>query len=481
MRSRSIGSGFPLMLLVAAALWLGTTPFTVAHSTTFTTICTLASSTCGNGIRAGYEPVGGMVADNSGNLYGTTNSGGAHGAGTVFELSPNGDGTYSYKVLHDFCPGATCCPSTDDSCHDGRQPVGSLILDVNGNLYGTTAQGGLNTGPFNGSSNAGIAFKLQYPMSGTTWTIHRLHDFCPTIVSGVCSDGERPLSNLSYKPTSSSPYYNGTDPLYGTTYVGGANKPGDYGGGTLFKLTPGSTWTETVVHSFGDPALDGPDVVDGFYPVAGVTLDSSGTIFGTAFAGGLKNSYAGIIFKMDTSNNYSLLYEFCSAVSNSLCTDGRAPNANLALDSNGNLFGTTKEQGSGQQGVVFELPSNSSSVTVLHSFCAGLSVCTDGIEPTVGSGLILASTGDIYGVTKYGGLGAGGSAGGGVVYKLHPSGGAYFLTAIHTFCHAAACNMSPSDGNQPVTGLNKDAAGNLYGTTEYGGTGDGGTIFKIVP
>jgi len=483
MRSRSIGSGFPLMLLVAAALWLGTTPFTVAHSTTFTTICTLASSTCGGGSGGGFYPEGGLVADGSGNLYGTTSNGGTHGAGTIFELTPNG-ATYAYTVLHNFCPGTTCCPSmTDDSCQDGQTPLGNLIMDVYGNLYGTTAQGGPNTGP--DSSRAGIVFKLQHPASGTNWTIHRLHNFCSAVTSGVCSDGEFPMSGLSYKPTSSSPYYNGTDPLYGTTYVGGQYTPGNYGGGALFKLTPGSTWTETVVHSFGDPSVGNGTFVDGFFPVAGVTLDSSGNIFGTTSGGGLNNAYGGVIFKIDTSNNYGLLYEFCETTppNSSLCTDGRYPNANLTLDSNGNIFGTTlagstdPNQGSQGVGLVFKLPSGSSNVTVLYSFCAGLSTCTDGNQPAPGSGLILSSTGDIYGTTKYGGNGVGSV--GGEVYKLHPSGGSYTMSWSHGFCQTQGCNNSPSDGDQPVTGLTQDAAGNMYGTTYYGGTSNGGTIYKV--
>jgi uncharacterized repeat protein (TIGR03803 family) len=399
--------------------------------------------------------------DPTGNLYGTTTIGGANQNGTVFKISSGG-----YTDIYDFCSLA--------NCQDGTSPVGALIRDVNGNLYGTTSGGGLCS-PLCG----GTAFKLSPPSSGTKWNLQTLYYFCASVSGSNCLDGQTPMSNLSYKPSSSTNYYDGISALYGTTYFGGGVGP--YGVGTVFKLTPVSSglWTQTIMHAFGSVSGDGD------LPIGGVTLDASGNIFGTASAGGAGYLPAGAVFKIDTSNSYSVIYNFCTLHYVNLCTDGRAPNENLVLDSSGNIFGVTSEGSTDKTqpqpalGVVFELPSGGSNVTILHSFCS-LANCADGAQPPPGSGLILDGS-HLYGVTSAGGTGSGASySTGGTVYHLHGASFGLF-NLLHSFCSSGSCGSSPGDGELPLAELYEDGAGNLYGTTSSGGTSNGGTVFKIVP
>jgi uncharacterized repeat protein (TIGR03803 family) len=204
----------------------------------------------------GASPEAGVILDSSGNVYGTTLSGGANKghtggsyAGTVFELMPAG-GEWTEKILYSF----------PQSRYDAAGPFASLIFDAAGNLYGTTSSGGQYF------SN-GTVFELS-PNAGGTWTETILHSF-----GYDSSDGVGPYGNLIMDSTGS---------LYGTTSQGGK-----YGclcsfiGGTVFKLTPGSggTWTERILHNFGN----GDDAA---YPLAGLVMDASGNLYGTSRFGG---------------------------------------------------------------------------------------------------------------------------------------------------------------------------------------------------
>jgi uncharacterized repeat protein (TIGR03803 family) len=190
----------------------------------------------------GRTPLSGVIFDASGNLYDTTNQGSLPARGTVFELKPIGGGAWSEHVLHNFSANGT----------DGTGPYGSLIFDSAGNLYGTTVSGGVN--------GKGILFELTPGTSGA-WTESILHNFPDS-----STDGNTLFAGLISDTAGN---------LYGVSAGGGV-----YGGGTIFKFTPagGGSWTETVLHSFGN-GTDGSD------PFA-VTLDGSGNLFGTTTYGG---------------------------------------------------------------------------------------------------------------------------------------------------------------------------------------------------
>jgi uncharacterized repeat protein (TIGR03803 family) len=202
-----------------------------------------------------FRPVGGVIFDAFGNLYGMTNGGGAYGNyGTVFEVTPNGSGGWTGMVLHSFGNGA-----------DGFYPQAGLVLDAAGNLYGTT-QGG-------GTYGDGIAFELT-PAGGGNWAEKVLYSFC---AQPKCADGAGPFADLIVDATGN---------LYGTTGNGGT-----YGYGTVFELSPtaGGGWTEQVLNSFGNGT-------DGYGPAAGLLFDASGNLYGTTYDGGLYNE--GTVFEL---------------------------------------------------------------------------------------------------------------------------------------------------------------------------------------
>jgi uncharacterized repeat protein (TIGR03803 family) len=252
--------------------------------------------------------------------------------------------------------------------------------------------------------------------------------------------------------------------LYGTTARGGPSGVclNPNGCGRVFKLSP--TGTETVLHSFTGGA-------DGSQPLAGLVPDAAGNLYGTASQGG--TSGAGVVFKVTPTGTATVLYSFTGGA------DGGGPLAGLVRDVAGNLYGTTQYGGSSTAcqdgcGTVFEL-SSTGTETVLHSFVGNP---TDGWQPL--AGLVRDAAGNLYGTTSQGGTGT--CQGGacffpGVVFKLSPSG---TETVLYNFKGGA-------DGNFPSAGLIQDPAGNLYGTTTFGGATSAscpngcGVVFKLSP
>jgi len=190
--------------------------------------------------RGGEAPIGGVVFDAAGNLYGTTYFGGAYGSGTVFELTPNQGGGWGEIVLHHF----------NNNTNDGVYPSAGLIMDAAGNLYGTTYIGG--------AYRAGTVFELM-PKAGGGWRETVLHSFN--------TDGFNPTGGLIMDAAGN---------LYGTTYENGADPCG-----TAFELTPkaGRGWRQTVLHRFSN-------YKGGAQPFAGLTFDPVGNLFGTTIIGG---------------------------------------------------------------------------------------------------------------------------------------------------------------------------------------------------
>ena len=255
--------------------------------------------------------------------------------------------------------------------------------------------------------------------------------------------------------------------LYGTTQFGG-----NYVQGSVYELTPtrGGGWMETVLHSFQQNGTDG------IQPVAGLTMDAAGNLYGTTFAGGPYNG--GTVFELTPSAGggwtETVLHNF-----NHDGSDGYTPEAGLVLDAAGDLYGTTHDGGTHNCGTpqsddgcgtVFELSPASGggwTETVLHSFSNnGL----DGIYPFAGP-LIFDAAGNLYGTTYWGG-----AYGVGTVFELRPNGGGSWTEAVlHNF------KQNGTDGGQPLAGLIFDTVGNLYGTTGLGGTYDSGTVFELTP
>jgi uncharacterized repeat protein (TIGR03803 family) len=370
-----------------------------------------------------YPYLGRLAVDGSGNLYGTTTSGGTLGYGTVFELV-NSQGTYSERVLHSFTRSTV----------DGAYPYGSLTMDISGNLYGTTYQGGAN--------DAGTVFELVN--SSGTYNEMMLHSF-----TNSGADGGYPAAGLVMDASSGN--------LYGTTNQGGA-----YAVGIVFELVNSAgTYNERILHSFTNSGGDGG------YPYAGLLMDGSGNLYGTTTNGGA--SGAGTVFELvNSSGSYSeaVLYSFTNSGG-----DGGYPYAGLLMDGSGNLYGTTINGGASGFGTVFELVNSSGtySETVLHNFTKPGS--GDGANPL--AAVIMDAKGNLYGTTSLGG-----ASGYGTVFELVNSSGTYSEHVLHSFAGTAGC--SP-DGSYPYASLIMDALGNLYGTTQSGGSSNNGIVFELFP
>jgi hypothetical protein len=318
----------------------------------------------------GANPYAGLIFDAAGNLYGTTWSGGANSAngfgGTVFKLTPKGDGTWSESVLYSFCSLTNCA--------DGALPYGGVILDQKGNLYGTTVIGGSSSLVCNGGNkNCGVVFKLT-PNAGGGWTESVLYNF----TGG--NDGGSPFGSLIFDQSGN---------LYGTAEESSAGSC-RFGCGVVFQLTPqvGGNWTESVLHGFTGGS-------DGGVPVGELIFDAKGNLYGATTSGGHIGRFCsvgcGLAFEL-TPNGGSwtetVLHQFRGI-------DGGFPAAGLTFDAAGNLWGTTEVDGPRIEGVVFKLTPNSSGgwrETVVHAFQNH-----PGGSPR--AGIVFDGAGNLYGTT----------------------------------------------------------------------------------
>jgi uncharacterized repeat protein (TIGR03803 family) len=394
----------------------------------------------------GAFPVASLVFDPAGNLYGTTRAGGTFLQGSVFELSPNTDGTWNETVLYSFCP------NFPQLCIDGQSPQAGLLLDSEGNLYGTTYSGGNSESCGNGPG-CGVVFELS-PASapGGTWTEAVLDNFCSNFVNHQCLDGFFPKSQLIRGAS-------GT--IYGTTSAGGSGHFG--GGGTVFKLSRSNGgWTESVLYSFCSLGQE-EACPDGNSPQAGVTLDKLGNLYGTTELGGTAHSQgAGIVYKL--SPNQNGWTEKVLSDAGSQGQNGGGPLGTVSIDALGNLYSTASIGGSTGNGTVFRLGAKG-GVTVV-SFEG-----PNGGLPAAGV-LLDAKRNTLYGTTEGGG-------GSGNVYQIIPPAQ---ITSLYSFCSQQNC----VDGSWPTASLVEDQSGNLYGTTKSGGTGIScqggcGVVFEIIP
>jgi uncharacterized repeat protein (TIGR03803 family) len=355
----------------------GGTVFSLAADGAYTALYNFCSK---QNCTDGEFPLGNLVQDASGNLYGATYVGGSGAdcpqsvaeCGTVFKVAPGGTET----VLYNFC--------SHKNCTDGAIPNGSLVLDTQGNLYGTTLMGG--TGGCEAGIGCGTVFKL-----GPDGTETVLYQFCS---QENCTDGEAPYPGAGLVRDSKGD-------LFGTTYVGGSG-----GAGVVFELKPNGR--EIVLHSFCSQAK----CADGAYPDAGLLDGGNGIFWGTTQQGGAHKG--GTVFQLASHGGETVLYSFCAG--GKPCRDGAGPAAGLIKDSQGNLYGTTASGGGGHDigdcngcGVAFKLAPDGTE-SVLHRFCH--SPCDDGAIPQ--GALVANGSGELFGVTQS----AGKADIGGTVFKL---------------------------------------------------------------
>ena len=265
----------------------------------------------------GDLPVGGVILDAAGNIFGTMTEGGDHSDGAVFELIPHSDGSYTENVIHSFTNGS-----------DGGFPDhASLVFDSHRNLYGVAAEGGQQNCPYVSDSGCGTVFKLT-PQPDGSWAFTVLHTF----TGG--SDGGNPESTLVFDKRGN---------LYGTTYQGGTSNLG-----VVFELIPHANgkWGEKVVHSFKGGG-------DGAHPLGGVIFDKAGNLFGTTTYGGNTQCAGsvpgcGTVYELSPNANGTMTEKILTRFHGS---PHSAPYNNLLIDSFGNLYGTTSGESSGGGGV----------------------------------------------------------------------------------------------------------------------------------
>jgi uncharacterized repeat protein (TIGR03803 family) len=427
---RRIAAGFVFFAAIVVGLW----PQAAHAQYTDTTIYSFCSL---SGCTDGANPEGALVADSQGNLYGTTLVGGAYDLGTVYELTPNGSGTWTNTILYSFCPQGP-------PCADGDSPQTGVIRDANGNLYGTTLTGGSRF-------NEGTVFELSPPQGGHgPWTETVLYAFC---TNDNCVDGNQPLGGLTFDSHGN---------LYGTTTEGGP-----HGQGVVFELSPsgGGQWAYSILYGFC--AQQG--CTDGRTPNLGsLVFDAQGNLYGATTGGGSQNY--GTVFQLTLSGGSwteSVLHSFCSAAN---CTDGVEPVGGVVLDVHDNIYGVTPGGGTLNLGVAYELSQSGGSwtETILQNFCEN---CTSGYHPQ--QTMILDANGDLYGNTYQGG-----TLMKGVAFELSPIGGGQWTEAVlYNFCSVGAC----LDGEYPYGPMLFDAQGNLYGVTGDGGQYGGATAYELSP
>jgi len=356
----------------------------------------------------GSQPVSGLVMSSQGNFYGTTSYGGDFGSGTVFEVSSTGTLTTLYAFT---------------GLADGGDPQAALVL-VGSTLFGTTTRGGAHSNGTVFSLTLAGKEAVLYSFSGT-------------------SDGSTPNASLTRDSKGN---------FYSTTFSGGK-----YGNGVVFELArpkaPSKVWTETVLYNFGANHEDGAE------PIAGVTFDKEGNLYGTTSVDG-QYSYGNVYQLVPGTSGWTenILHQF------ELLSDGGTPYAGIVIDTAGNLFGATTEGGQGGTnggGTVFEISPNGSSWT----FNTIASLAGWNISGSFRN-LLLVSANTIYGTTH-----CDGTSTAGTIFKLTLVNGKWNYALLYQF--------TGSTGQYLFCNPILDHAGNLYGTAQIGGSLNDGVVFKL--
>ena len=370
-------------------------------------------------IQDGLNPIGGLVRDGAGTLYGTTYFGGTYTNGVVFKLSKSGD----ESTLFNFNGGS-----------EGGFPNSNLILDQAGNLYGPAEQG---------TKGGGVLFKLSPKGKEKV-----LYNF------GGCAC-------LKPRGPEGALLMDASGNLYGATVLGGIKGRGPeceyFGCGTIFRFDA-ATRKLQVLYGFKGGR-------DGAYPSGPLLQDAEGNFYGAAENGGdlscpeFPDLGCGTLFKLSKDGTFTVVHTFTGGA------DGANPQPGLIMDAAGDLYGAAAAGGDSVCddgcGTLFKL-SNDGKFTVLYTFQDG----DDGGYPN--GGLVRDSTGNLYGTT------AGGTTNSfnGTVFKLNKAG---TLTELHIF-------TGGTDGGKPLSGVIRESEGNLYGTTyTSAGFNGGGVVFEITP
>jgi len=406
---------------------------TGVKAATFTTIYKFCPTTS---CKEGSEPIGPLIVDEVGNLYGTASIGGKNDGGVVFKLTANPDRTeWAYKVLYYFCHKGI-------PCSDGFRPIGGLIRDINGALYGVAQEGGGNNG-------RGTLYRLSPDIDGVHWTYQVMHKFCG---SDTCEDNSAyPVTSLTYDGAQTGALYDGVSRLYG-----GINRLGATPYGGIYSLTPrGRSWKYSAAYDFCCDEIP-----------SGTPLFVDGSLYGLTAEGGDFDS--GSFYRLSPSQGdtwtHTLLYSFDNTQGS---TGGSFPVGPLVRTDSGKFFGTT-ETAVG----IFSITVGNKKTTERgrYTFCQ-LDQCADGSRAY--NGLIAGADGVFYGATEQGGSSQIIQQGAGTVFTFRNGK----LATLHTFCTEQNC----PDGYLPVA-LTMDNQANIFGVTTYGGNGIfDGTVFEITP
>lgn len=389
------------------------TVFEVNASTgVMTTVVDFANNTTDD--NRGGNPMAGLVSDGAGNFWGTTQQGGANFAGTVFEVNAS---TGAVTTIVDFL---------DSSFGDNRgaHPLAGLVSDGSGNLWGTTSA--------SGSGGFGTAFAVNV----TTGAIVTYVDFNRWLTTGN-SRGGAPQADL---------VDDGTGNLWGTTSIGST-----YDGGTIFKIDV-STGAITTVADL-NPALTGSG------SQGALVSDGSGNFWGTARQGAFGATENGTIFKINTGT--------LAVTAIDLVSMGTSPQAGLVSDSAGNLWGVASSGGAYNWGTVYKVDPNTGVITTVVDFAGTTTGGNRGGTPV--TELVSDGAGNFWGTTSNGGASQVGT-----VFKVNASTG-----AITTVVDFTVATTGSSRGNHPAGALVSDGAGNFWGTTGNGGAHFNGTVFEI--
>lgn len=371
----------------------------------------------------------------NGDVIGTTEKGGDFDTGSIWYLKKTGS-SYTYSRIRSFC-------SDPPTCTDGGYPIGQLIEDKDGNLYGVAGFGSR-------------IYKLAPNSQRTSWTYSVVFSFTDI------NKGFSPGSGLAYQGQAEGELWDGKSPLYGSTLTGGSTFQG-----VVYKLTPSSgSWTEDVLYTFCSKS----NCTDGGTPTyVRLLVDKKGkTLTGTANSGGANGG--GVLYQLKAAGKdwkYTVLHDFCSK--EPLCADGKHPNSSVLTDKQGNLYGTTVSTNV-DGGIVYKLETGKKpKYSVLYHYCQ--TDCSDG--NSIWASLAMDKLGNLYAVSLDAGLGDSG----GTVLQLSKKGKKYKPTVLYRFCNEANC----TDGKHPWSSVTVGSDGTLFGMTNEGGSADKGMLYAIKP
>jgi uncharacterized repeat protein (TIGR03803 family) len=412
---------------------------TAAHAGTFQVLYTFH----GYPARDGANPQAAPFMDSKGDLYGTTEAGGTSACGVVYKLHKSRSGTWKETILHSFACG-----------NDGEGPIGGVIEDKLGNLYGDTELGGTGDCYFFGERiGCGTVYKLS-PAKGGGWINTVLYSF--------------PAPHDFFGGPEASLTFDDNGALYGTTVFD--DECAGVSRGSVFLLKPvNDKWKERELHRFCNDGHDGRSPAYG-----SLVFDPAGNLYGTASEGG-HGTDTGVVFQLNPLGSgkwqFKKIHQFTQ-------DDGGVLEGGLTIDAAGNLYGAETDGGLSNFGAIYELSPAAGGTwneTVLYTFVAD---GVDGQNPWQNP--VFDSHGNLFGTTQQGGS-ATYCVNCGVIYELVPQGGGKWGESV---VYSFGSQLNVTDGADPIGGLTLGKDGNFYGTTLQGGDsscGNCGVVFEFTP